>query len=226
MLPSTLRLRHTSRRLSARAIATSCCGRTSFFSSDKNLQLSDARYKQSRPLSAAQYATGRFNRSTLNDSILNETRDHSNLGKIHFQPIRPFSAETLDGNADVEGSTGRQVPYIRNVAIVAHVDHGKTTIVDELLRCASESGGVKGVDLVMDCGDLERERGITITSKVTRLDYHQDGMGEIKIINVVDTVSFGDVSVSYPFYKNYPTEKSSLFESRAMLTLRGKLIEY
>jgi GTP-binding protein len=84
------------------------------------------------------------------------------------------------------------VPHIRNVAIVAHVDHGKTTIVDELLkRCAmlnaAENGeeaasGDLSTDLVMDSGELERERGITITSKVTRLNYVND-----MTINVVDT---------------------------------------
>eukprot|EP00548_Thalassiothrix_antarctica_P004385 CAMPEP_0194130350 /NCGR_PEP_ID=MMETSP0152-20130528/1406_1 /TAXON_ID=1049557 /ORGANISM="Thalassiothrix antarctica, Strain L6-D1" /LENGTH=655 /DNA_ID=CAMNT_0038824837 /DNA_START=176 /DNA_END=2143 /DNA_ORIENTATION=- len=71
---------------------------------------------------------------------------------------------------------------VRNVAIVAHVDHGKTTLVDELLKIASDQGG----DRLMDSGDLEKERGITITSKVTRIDY------EKHIINVVDTPGHAD----------------------------------
>ncbi len=111
----------------------------------------------------------------------------NNKSKIHLQPFRSFSAESTEEDSDA--ASIRQVNHIRNVAIVAHVDHGKTTIVDELLRCASESGGEKGAALVMDCGDLERERGITITSKVTRLDYHKVGSDGIKTINVVDTVS-------------------------------------
>jgi GTP-binding protein len=83
----------------------------------------------------------------------------------------------------------RENPRIRNVAIVAHVDHGKTTIVDELLKCTQDQQtGEENGALVMDCGDLERERGITITSKVTRMDY-TDVAGESKTINVVDTVS-------------------------------------
>ena len=55
---------------------------------------------------------------------------------------------------------------LRNIAIIAHVDHGKTTLVDEMLR----QGGIyrdnqETTDRVMDSGDLERERGITILAK-------------------------------------------------------------
>ncbi len=55
---------------------------------------------------------------------------------------------------------------IRNIAIIAHVDHGKTTMVDQMLR---QSGTIAGdqVDRVMDSNDLERERGITILAKNT-----------------------------------------------------------
>ena len=71
---------------------------------------------------------------------------------------------------------------IRNVAIIAHVDHGKTTLVDEMLK----QGGVfrenqAVADRVMDSGDLERERGITILAKNTAIQY-----GDTKI-NIVDT---------------------------------------
>mgnify|MGYP003486394050 CR=1 FL=1 len=61
---------------------------------------------------------------------------------------------------------------IRNIAIIAHVDHGKTTLVDEMLK----QGGIyrenqATVDRVMDSGDLERERGITILAKNTAVHY-------------------------------------------------------
>ena len=97
-----------------------------------------------------------------------------------------FSSQPIESTEAIR-IIEKENPRIRNVAIVAHVDHGKTTIVDELLKCTQSQQEVDG-NLVMDCGDLERERGITITSKVTRMDY-TDVSGDLKTINVVDTVS-------------------------------------
>ena len=76
---------------------------------------------------------------------------------------------------------------IRNIAIIAHVDHGKTTLVDQLLK----QGGIyhehqQTVDRVMDSGDLERERGITILAKNTAVHYDNTK------INIVDTPGHAD----------------------------------
>ena len=112
---------------------------------------------------------------------------YSSRKPLACQRIYRFSSAALQ-TAEDNGATQRENPHIRNVAIVAHVDHGKTTIVDELLKCTQNQKEGETGNLVMDCGDLERERGITITSKVTRMDY-TDARGDEKIINVVDTVS-------------------------------------
>jgi GTP-binding protein len=76
---------------------------------------------------------------------------------------------------------------IRNVAIVAHVDHGKTTLVDAMLRQTGAFGARDElVDRVLDSGDLEREKGITILAKNTAVRY-----GSVKI-NIVDTPGHAD----------------------------------
>ena len=76
---------------------------------------------------------------------------------------------------------------IRNIAIIAHVDHGKTTLVDQMLR---QSGTFRAnetvVERVMDSNDLEREKGITILAKNTSIDYDDCR------INIVDTPGHAD----------------------------------
>ena len=60
---------------------------------------------------------------------------------------------------------------IRNIAIIAHVDHGKTSLVDQLLRQSWTLKKMEEQDLVMDNNDQERERGITIYAKNTAIEY-------------------------------------------------------
>ena len=77
---------------------------------------------------------------------------------------------------------------VRNIAIIAHVDHGKTTLVDEMIRQTKASGVEKeqGVSQILDSGDLERERGITILAKNVSVLYQG-----VKI-NVIDTPGHAD----------------------------------
>src|SRR6185437_9727360 len=107
-------------------------------------------------------------------------------------PARCF--RVLEGKAAPEPKnrttitmTASANPPIRNIAIIAHVDHGKTTLVDAMLR---QSGIFRAnqevADRVMDSNDLERERGITILAKNTALTYSGTK------INIVDTPGHSD----------------------------------
>ena len=83
---------------------------------------------------------------------------------------------------------------LRNVAIVAHVDHGKTTLVDAMLKQAGAFSAHQAesvADRVMDSGDLEREKGITILAKNTAVK-HVMSDGEKITLNIIDTPGHAD----------------------------------
>ncbi|MFJ2112451.1 MULTISPECIES: translational GTPase TypA [unclassified Streptomyces] len=84
---------------------------------------------------------------------------------------------------------------IRNVAIVAHVDHGKTTLVDAMLKQAGAFAAHAAEhldDRMMDSNDLEREKGITILAKNTAVKYHPKTGGDPITINIIDTPGHAD----------------------------------
>ncbi|TPX72162.1 hypothetical protein SpCBS45565_g00638 [Spizellomyces sp. 'palustris'] len=106
--------------------------------------------------------------------------------------------EVVVGSGSIEGCV--DVEKIRNLAIIAHVDHGKTTLVDQLLRQSGAAKMESGAR-VMDSNDLEKERGITILSKSTGITYkgyrinivdtpgHADFGGEVeRVLSMVDGV--------------------------------------
>ncbi|SFJ94098.1 GTP-binding protein [Streptomyces pini] len=113
--------------------------------------------------------------------------------------ISPAGARRT-GRAAIHDS-GRSAPSmptrhdIRNVAIVAHVDHGKTTLVDAMLKQAGAFAAHQldqVDDRVMDTGDLEREKGITILAKNTAVKYHPKDGGAPVTINIIDTPGHAD----------------------------------
>ena len=78
---------------------------------------------------------------------------------------------------------------LRNIAIIAHVDHGKTTLVDQILKQSGTFRENQEVEeRVMDSGDLEKERGITISSKNTAVNWNGTK------INIVDTPGHADLA--------------------------------
>jgi len=104
-------------------------------------------------------------------------------------PVRRFSAapQPEEGaNYVIHRRRG-----MRCLAVIAHVDHGKTSLVDRLLQQSADTADAS--DRLMDSGELEKERGITITSKVTRIRYN-DRNGEPVVINLADSPGHADFS--------------------------------
>src|SRR6202041_2950926 len=104
----------------------------------------------------------------------------------HFRQ-KAISKRTDRISKAVSNSTAVAVKPIFNIAIIAHVDHGKTTLVDAMLRQSGTFRSNEAVaERVMDSSDLEKERGITILAKNTALYYHDNK------INIVDTPGHAD----------------------------------
>ncbi|KAF7378098.1 GTP-binding protein [Mycena sanguinolenta] len=125
--------------------------------------------------------------------------------KLSFKPCQwPTPSRRCFSSTRLTCAELMPMDKMRNIAIIAHVDHGKTTLVDQLLRqsgtlkpLVSGAGGGDLVaqghtDRVMDSNDLERERGITILSKCTSVFYTPTTDAGTHLINIVDTPGHAD----------------------------------
>ncbi|KAI8109602.1 hypothetical protein M9434_000884 [Picochlorum sp. BPE23] len=151
----------------------------------RQVVLGQLKQRNVHSISHGLYSTGMKHLGGTRQSALGGARKVATMPALNRMVVRAAAAPVEEKTRNAEDVSGND--DLRNIAIIAHVDHGKTTLVDSMLKQSKVFRENQAVETrIMDSNDLERERGITILSKNTAIRYKG------KKINIIDTPGHAD----------------------------------